>query len=155
MFQQWSLSKVNCSRYEQQHWKHGRRQWKVWSTSHFNSRFPGESWLAHPHWFPSSGREPSGSSVFFCGCHPTMSEHWKKNSRNWPQPVAWPHPFFIHHQTSKEGGVGSFSNATTLTTISVNIFRYLVITWFRIFMLLWRQSLQLLCKHHRNDNYCR
>jgi len=22
------------------------------------------------------------------------------NSKHWPQPVAWPHPFFIHHQTS-------------------------------------------------------
>ena len=30
------------------------------------------------------------------------------NTKHWPQPVTWPHPFFIHHQTPDARGVAAF-----------------------------------------------
>jgi len=56
-----------------------------------------------------SGRQPLRISVmgFSSGLdvlavsQPSVSKHWR-------EPVAWPHPFFIHHQTPDGRGVAAF-----------------------------------------------
>ena len=35
----------------------------------------------------------------------------KGSTKHWPQPVAWPHPFFIHHRTSNRIGIDPFTLA--------------------------------------------
>jgi len=37
----------------------------------------------------------------------TVSRQWK-NTKHWPKPVAWRHPFFIDHWTSDCRGLDRF-----------------------------------------------
>jgi len=83
---------------------------------YFNGNFPGEPGLAGSPRFTSSTR--SGKRIFGdkrhrygChSCHPTKCQNTKGNLKHW-QPVAWPHPFTIHHQTTERKGIAPFTPA--------------------------------------------
>jgi len=54
-----------------------------------------------------SHRVSTGRTTFL---HPINSvKTLKKNTKHWPQPLAWPHPFFVHHQTPDRRGIALFT----------------------------------------------
>jgi len=43
------------------------------------------------------------------GCPSCQST--ERNTKHWPQPVAWPQPFLLHHQTPDRRGTAPFTLA--------------------------------------------
>jgi len=87
----------------------------------------------------------SGTDIFCVACPSrctTVSKHWRK-LKAIPQPVAWPHPFFVDYWTSevsflKAAVLCQYPNLSTLKTKKTISSFYKVVLW--ILELQWRKS---------------